>query len=82
MKLKNSLLLILAKPCQKEKEICESYDLNADGYITRNEIFELFPSGDSIHQYFNEIDEDQDGKITTSDCVIIVRTIGFRLSLQ
>ena len=74
--------LFLAKACQKEKDICESYDLNADGYITKTELFELFSSEDSIHQYFNEIDEDQDGKITTNDCVMIVRTIGFRLSLQ
>ena len=77
-----SLCLFLAKPCQKEKNICESYDLNADAYITKNELFESFPKEDSIHQYFNELDEDQDGKITANDCVIIVRTIGFRLSLQ
>ena len=82
MKSKKKARLFLGKACQKEKDICDSYDLNDDGYITQTELFELFPSEDSIHQYFHEIDEDKDEKITINDCAIIVRTIGFRLSLQ
>ena len=71
----------LANACKKEKDICNSFDSNQDGYIEGFELLKIFPYHDPIHKIFIEVDDDQDGKITTKECLVIVRTIGFRFSL-
>ena len=61
--------------------MCNLFDSNIDGYIEGRELLKHFPYHDPIHKIFTELDDDKDGKITTKDCLVIVRTIGFRFSL-
>ena len=70
---------ILENVCQKQKDRCRSYDLNQDGYINKNEMLKRFPSQDSIHELFKQIDENQDDKITMKECLNLMRTIGYRI---
>ena len=73
-------IYISEKTCQKEKERCESYDSDGNGYIEQDELLEHFSSNDLIHELSIKVDEDQDGKLTAKECQILIRTIGYRIS--
>lgn len=74
-----NLIYISENTCQKEKERCESYDSDRNGYIEQNELLEHFSSNDLIHKLSIKVAEDQDGKLTVKECQILIRTIGYRI---
>ena len=43
------------------------------------ELSKYFEDKNALSELLKQIDEDQDGKITTKECLILYKTIGYRI---
>lgn len=57
---------------------CKGYDLDGDGFISIESLLEFFPDDDQTIQLMESIDGDGDGWINLHECLIVMRTIGWR----
>ena len=64
---------------QKQQDRCKSYDLSQDSYIDKTEMLKHFRSRESIHELFKHIDENLDFEMTMTECLNLMRTIGYRI---
>jgi len=65
--------------CQREKERCNSLDRNSNGFIEPVELSKYFQDKNALNELLKHIDENQDGKITTKECLTLIKTIGYRI---
>ena len=54
-------------------------DRNSNGFIEPIELSKYFEDKKALNELLKHIDEDHDGKITTKECLILIKTIGYRI---